>query len=136
MTPKERMIQRLKDLCALHGVDVVAVEAKVSADNLRQIIAGTKLESGAPRGVGPTLQRKLEAKYPGWADPAIAADQGPRLPGKKFEDRHEVSNSEWATLQAVQALIPEFELHEMRERHAKIKERLLEEIREIGSPKQ
>ena len=78
MTPKELMIQRLKALCAEHGVDVVADEANISADNLRQIIAGTKLESGAPRGVGPMLQRKLEAKYPGWVEPATTDALDPR----------------------------------------------------------
>lgn len=76
VTPKARLIQSLKALCRTHGVDTVADEAHISAENLRQIIAGTKLQSGEPRGVGPTLQRKLEAAYPGWADNALAPPSG------------------------------------------------------------
>lgn len=39
----------------------------MSAENLKQIVAGTKLPSGSPRGVGPALQRKLDAAFPGWS---------------------------------------------------------------------
>ena len=45
----------------------MADRAKVSTENLKQIIAGTSLPSGAPRGVGPHLQSKLDAAYPGWS---------------------------------------------------------------------
>ena len=128
MTPKESMIQRLKALCTTHGVDVVAYEAHVSADNLRQIVAGTKLESGAPRGVGPNLQRKLEARYPGWAEQATTGASGSRVPGNRFEDRHEVSDSDWGTLQAVKAMLPERDLQDIRDRHAKLKQQVIEEI--------
>lgn len=82
MTPKEALINSLIALCERQGAqlvgedgakarqrgaEVVAAKAGVSADNLKQILAGTKLGSGEPRGVGPTLQRKLEAAFPGWA---------------------------------------------------------------------
>lgn len=68
MTPKERLIQCVRSLCSQYGVDTVAELAGVSAENLKQIVAGTLLPSGQPRGVGPTLQRKLDAAYVGWAD--------------------------------------------------------------------
>lgn len=68
MTPKEHLIHRLKVLCgASGGAEAVADQAGISADNLKQILAGTTLPSGAPRGVGPSIQRKLDAAYPGWA---------------------------------------------------------------------
>lgn len=66
MTPKQKLIEALKRLCAKHTVEAVAEKAGVSAENLQQIVKGTKLPKGEPRGVGPTLQRKLSAVYPGW----------------------------------------------------------------------
>jgi len=126
MTPKDRLIERFKALCKRHGVDVIAREIRANVDNLKQIIAGTKLPSGAPRGVGPTLQRKLEAKYPNWADSDI-----PRAPGKKFEDRHEVNESDWATLQAVKTVLSDKELTEIRERAAEIERRVEERLAQV-----
>lgn len=67
MTPKQKLIEALRRLCAAHGLDAVADKAGVSAENLQQIVKGTLLpKSKEPRGVGPTLQRKLSAAYPGW----------------------------------------------------------------------
>lgn len=66
MTPKAKLIQALKRLCERHGVEHVAEKADVSAENLQQIIKGTKLPTGQPRGVGPTLQGKLSTAFPGW----------------------------------------------------------------------
>lgn len=77
MSPKDHLIARLRALCAEHGVDTVADATASSEENLKQILAGTRLPSGAPRGVGPTLQRRLDAAYPGWSaltsDPPLAA---------------------------------------------------------------
>lgn len=67
MSPKQHLIERLRALCGLHGVETVADEIGASAENLRQIVSGTKLPSGAPRGVGPKIQRQLDRSYPGWA---------------------------------------------------------------------
>lgn len=68
MTPKEHLIERLRALCeAAGGPDAVAERAEASAENLRQILAGTKLPTGQPRGVGPNLQRKLDVAYPNWS---------------------------------------------------------------------
>ncbi len=72
MSPKTHLIERLRDLCAQHGVGTVADATASSEENLKQILAGTKLPSGAPRGVGPTLQRRLDAAYPGWS--ALTSD--------------------------------------------------------------
>lgn len=74
VTPKEHLIGCLRALCADHGgPDGVAEAVGVSAENLKQILAGTKLPSKQPRGVGPTLQRKIEAVFPGWAQLRPAA---------------------------------------------------------------
>lgn len=68
MTPKEHLIESLRALCLREGGHVVvADEIKANDQTIWQIINGTKLPSGAPRGVGPSLQEKLDARYPGWA---------------------------------------------------------------------
>lgn len=69
MTPKELLIERLRQLCGPgDGYIKIADEADVSAENIKQILSGVLLPSKQPRGVGPNLQRKLEAAFPGWAD--------------------------------------------------------------------
>ena len=76
MTPKDLLIERLTTLCATHGgVEAVAETAEISLENLKQILAGRLLPSGERRGVGPTLQRKLEAVYPGWASASMPKAQ-------------------------------------------------------------
>lgn len=79
MTPKEHLIQCLKALCdANGGPEGVAEKAEISADNLKQIIAGTKLpKTGEPRGIGPLLQKKLDASFPGWAK--LADPKAPQM---------------------------------------------------------
>ena len=71
MTPKEAAIHALKALCGRveGGYVAVADAANVSAENLAQILAGTKLPSGEPRGVGPKVAQALERAFPGWATP-------------------------------------------------------------------
>ena len=69
MTSKERLIEALRRLCARTegGVEAVADRAKLSAESLKQVLAGTKLpKSGNPRGVGPTAQKALAMAFPGW----------------------------------------------------------------------
>lgn len=67
MSPRDVFVRALRSLCdAEGGPEKVADEAGVSAENLRQILAGTLLPSGRPRGVGPAVQRKLDERYPGW----------------------------------------------------------------------
>ena len=61
------MVAALKALCDREGGHkVVAEEARVSADNLWQILAGIELPSGNPRGIGPGLRQKLTKRYPDW----------------------------------------------------------------------
>jgi hypothetical protein len=73
MTPKEHLIESLRFLCLREGGHVVvADEIKANDQTIWQIINGTKLPSGAPRGVGPSLQEKLDLRYPGWAHLAAA----------------------------------------------------------------
>jgi hypothetical protein len=76
MTPKEELIEALKQLCKREGGAVTVAEAAgVNDQTLYQILKGVKLPSGEPRGVGPGLQKKIEAAFPGWRDlkPAEAA---------------------------------------------------------------
>lgn len=124
VTPKDRLIAQLKALCKKHGLETVAEQARISAENLRQIVAGRKLESGAPRGVGPTLQRKLEAKYPGWSDEPVKPPNG-------YKDRHEVSNSDFATLQAVKTILSEAEIADIKARADEIERRVTERIEQM-----
>ena len=59
VTPKLELIEALRRLCAVHGVLVVADTIGANDQTLKQILVGTKLPSGEPRGVGPNLQRRL-----------------------------------------------------------------------------
>lgn len=83
MTIKDHLIECLKALCRANGgPEGVAEASGVSAENLKQIIGGTKLPSGRPRGVGPGVQSKLDAAFPGWARlPSNAPGGRPALPG-------------------------------------------------------
>lgn len=69
MTTREHLIESLRTLCDTKGgYKAVADKAGVDDQSLYQIISGVKLPSGNPKGVGPTIQRKLDAAFPGWAD--------------------------------------------------------------------
>lgn len=60
-------VAALRALCHRVGEHkAVAREAGISADNLWQILNGTKLPSGNARGVGPSVRKALSAKYPDW----------------------------------------------------------------------
>lgn len=66
--PKEHLIECLKILCAREGgCQAVAEQSGVNADYLWQIVAGIKLPSGEPRGVGPRVGKRLTKAFPGWA---------------------------------------------------------------------
>lgn len=69
MSTREHLIQSLKTLCNDNGgYKAVADRAGVDDQSLYQIISGVRLPSGNAKGVGPTIQRKLDAAFPGWAD--------------------------------------------------------------------
>lgn len=75
MDAKDPMVKALFELCKREGGhESVADHAKLSAQNLWQIINGTKLPSGRPRGVGPKLRDKLSAAYPDWLAAKLAAN--------------------------------------------------------------
>ena len=68
------MVAALVALCKREGdYKDVADKSGISPDNLWQIINGTKLPSGNPRGVGPKLRLKITAAYPDWLSPTLAA---------------------------------------------------------------
>lgn len=71
----------------------------------------------------------------GQGESGLDAD-APQLPSKTFQDRREVSESDWATLQAVKTLVPERDLDDYRERYVKLKAQAMHEIEEMaGRPK-
>lgn len=82
MTTKDALIEAFRALCEREGgVELVAEKIGASAEGLGQVLAGVKLPSGQPRGIGPGIQRKLEARYPGWwRQPVETPHQQPRPP--------------------------------------------------------
>lgn len=57
------------------GLTEVAERAGVSEDNLKQILAGTRLKSGRPRGMGPNLRNRLDEAFPGWWQRVVPTPQ-------------------------------------------------------------
>lgn len=63
------MVEALRRLVSHEGGAVaVADEIDVNDQSIYQILKGVRLPSGRPRGVGPKLRAKLDARYPGWLD--------------------------------------------------------------------
>ena len=76
MTEKDPFVEALVKLCeAQGGPEIVAAVIRSSAENLKQILNGTPLPSGNPRGVGPGIRKKLNAAFPNWlAMPGIQTE--------------------------------------------------------------
>lgn len=69
METRDPIVQALISLCDENGgYEKVAARAGVSAANLWQIVAGTKLPSGKPRGIGPRLRESISSAYPNWME--------------------------------------------------------------------
>lgn len=67
MTYEDPAVQAFRRLAAsVGGVKVIAAVIDANRQSLDQIIKGVKLPSGASRGVGPGLRKKLSEHYPGW----------------------------------------------------------------------
>lgn len=123
MKRKDIRLERLRLLCDQEGGYVnVARIAKVSADNLWQILHEVPLPSGNPRGVGNTLADKLERAFEkpsGWMDLPVSAEEQKEEPlvlddalrrlGKKERDaalnviEMAIENSNAPFVQAVRA---------------------------------
>lgn len=74
--PGDPLVAALVRLCKkLGGPEVVAAATGLSKDNLWQIINGTRLPSGNPRGVGPKLRSALSSAYPDWLDQSDGATE-------------------------------------------------------------
>jgi hypothetical protein len=56
----------------------------------------------------------------------------PRVPGHDFHDRHEVSESDWATLEAVKMLVPEDRINELRAQAEQARSRVLGTIQTLA----
>ena len=66
-------------------------------------------------------------------------DVAPPPPDSKFTDKREMSDSDWATLEAVKLFIPEHELKELRERADRFKSKVRDELSQVvekAKPKQ
>jgi hypothetical protein len=71
MDARSTRTANLRRLVAELGLENVAQKAETSAKTLQQILAGTPLPSGKPRGLGHNLARRIEAncgKPHGWLD--------------------------------------------------------------------
>lgn len=83
MNEKDPYLEALKRLCDREGgYKSVADKAGVNDQTLYQIIAGVRLPSGNPRGVGPQLRKKLTAAYPGWLSAVGETVAGPKMGGR------------------------------------------------------
>ncbi len=61
------MIEALRRLVEREGGPVAVADAIDANDHsLYQILKGVRLPSGRPKGVGPGLRAKLDARFPGW----------------------------------------------------------------------
>jgi hypothetical protein len=64
---QDLMTQSLIALCQREGgFTAVARALGVAGNTVFQIISGTKLPSGKPRGVGALLRKRLDGVYPNW----------------------------------------------------------------------
>jgi hypothetical protein len=98
------MVAALVALCKREGdYKDVADKSGISPGNLWQIINGTELPSGNPRGVGPKLRLKITAAYPDWLSPTLSAQipNGTELTSHVNPSLHQASSgaSAPATLQ-------------------------------------
>lgn len=85
----------LRALCDREGgYKAVAAAARVNPDYLWQIINGTPLPSGNPRGVGRQLAAKLESAFPGWDSihPAAAGEKPATYTVAQSASQHQSSN--------------------------------------------
>lgn len=101
MSTVDPVIAALVALCQSEGGHkIVAEEARVSSDNLWQIINGTLLPSGKPRGVGPDVRRRLTARYPGWLNSMESnTEPGPAVKSKStYPVISMVQAGEWTEL--------------------------------------
>ncbi len=67
MDSKDYLRTALERLCeAEGGYKAVADKAKVSPDNLWQVLNGTPLPSGKPRSIGIVVREKITKAFPNW----------------------------------------------------------------------
>lgn len=67
MEDVDPIVLALRRLCDENGgADEVAQRARISAENVKQILRGVKLPSGQPRGVGRQLRDKITLAFPDW----------------------------------------------------------------------
>lgn len=103
-TPHDILVGALRALCDREGGhQVVAAEANISEGNLWQVLHGTKLPSGQPRGLGRRLQDKISQRYPDWLNSqhAVAGDKRPRGLGAQVLSDVSVSYSPQVTWEAI-----------------------------------
>lgn len=125
----ETLAARLKLARAKRGLsqDQLAVAARLKQPDISKLERGDMLKTTGMARLAAALQVPAawlelgEGEEPSW-------NGEPRKPGPKFQDRHEVSESDWATLQAVKIMLSEKELDEIRERAKRVEARASERI--------
>lgn len=74
------LVKALRSLVEREGGAVALADTiEVNDQSIYQILKGVLLPSGKPKGVGPNLRKKLDAKYPGWISPTYQP-AAPALP--------------------------------------------------------
>jgi hypothetical protein len=65
----DKYVHALTKLCEARGGHARVADAIGSSPaTIDQIVKQVKLPSGNPKGVGPSLRRRLDEAYPGWSD--------------------------------------------------------------------
>lgn len=78
---KDPDVEALRRLVASKGGHTAVADAIDASDQtIYQIVSGQLLPSGNPKGVGPSLRKRLDAKFPGWRSLNVAVST-PSLPG-------------------------------------------------------
>lgn len=80
-SPDAAPLQALCDKAG--GYKALAKAVGANDQSIYQIIAGVLLPSGRPKGVGPGLRDKLDARFPGWDGPR--EDYASQFPDKPSE---------------------------------------------------
>ena len=133
--------ERLKEVMAAmnwHHADVVRVSGQSSSvvsqwmnkgskriHTIRKMSAAIALGNASgysPLWIAEGIEPKKQAPHP---KKPVAA---PPLPGRDFADRREVSETDWALLQAVKIVVPEAEKDRIRSEADRILREALEQL--------
>lgn len=104
------------------GFRAVAQRSGLSEEYVYQLYSAKPKADGSPRTVGPKAARALARAFADgrpmdWIDmPVRTQPGGPPPPPRDFEDRHVVSETDWALLDDIKTAATEAELSTIRAR--------------------